>query len=56
MKASDMMPIDHDQARMRQLSDDRRTWAMELPGMPVEGRGRAIAGEDRFRRRRRSTR
>ncbi len=37
MKPSDMMPIEHDQARMWQLSADRRSVRMELPGLPVEG-------------------
>ena len=37
MKPSDMMPIKHDQARMWQLSGDRRTVRMELPGLPVKG-------------------
>jgi hypothetical protein len=32
-----MMPIDHDQTQMRQLSADRRSVRTELPGLPVEG-------------------
>lgn len=35
MKASDMMPIEHDQAQMWQLSADRRSLRMELPGLPA---------------------
>jgi len=31
-----MMPMEHDQAQMRQLSADRRTVRMQLPGLPIE--------------------
>lgn len=34
---SDVMPIDHDQAQMWQLSSDRRSVRMELPGLKIEG-------------------
>lgn len=37
MKRSDMMPIEHDQAQMWQLSADRRSVRMELPGLPIHG-------------------
>ena len=37
MKRGDMMPIEHDQARMWQLSADRRSVRMQLPGLPIEG-------------------
>lgn len=37
MKTREMMPIEHDQAQMWQLSADRRSVRMELPGLPVEG-------------------
>jgi hypothetical protein len=32
-----MMPIEHDQAQMWQLSADRRSVRMELPGLPING-------------------
>jgi hypothetical protein len=37
MKPREMMPIEHDQAQMWQLSADRRSVRMELPGLPIEG-------------------
>jgi len=37
MKPSDMMPIEHDQAQMWQLSADRRSVRMQLPALPVQG-------------------
>jgi hypothetical protein len=36
MKPSDMMPIEHDQAQMWQLSADRRSVRMQF-GLPVQG-------------------
>ena len=32
-----MMPIEHDQAEIWQLSADRRSVRMALPGLPIEG-------------------
>ncbi|SEP26482.1 hypothetical protein SAMN02990966_04692 [Rhodospirillales bacterium URHD0017] len=37
MKPHVMMPMEHDQAQMWQLSADRRSLRMELPGLPVAG-------------------
>ena len=37
MKQSKMLSIVHEQAEMWQLSDDRRSVRMELPGLPVAG-------------------
>jgi len=37
MKPQDMMPIEHDQFQMWQISSDRRSVRMELPGLPVDG-------------------
>jgi hypothetical protein len=42
MKPSDMMPIEHDQAQMWQLSANRCTVRMELPGLRVEGIHKAL--------------
>lgn len=37
MIPSDMMPIEHDQAQMWQLSADRRSVRMQWPALPVQG-------------------
>jgi hypothetical protein len=37
VKRREMMPIEHDQAQMWQLSTDRRRVRMELPPLRVEG-------------------
>jgi hypothetical protein len=37
MKSSDMMAIEHDHTQMWQLSADRRSVRLQLPGLPVEG-------------------
>ncbi len=37
MKPREMMPIEHDQTQMWQLSADRRSVRMTLPGLPIEG-------------------
>ena len=37
MKPSQMMPMEHDQAQLWQLSADRRSVRMQLPALPVQG-------------------
>jgi hypothetical protein len=37
MKRGQMMPFEHDQAQMWQLSADRRNVRMELPALLIEG-------------------
>jgi hypothetical protein len=50
MKPREMMPIEHDQAQMWQLSADRRRVLLQF-GLAVQGTIRTADGEDRLRRR-----
>ena len=43
MKPSSMMPMEHDQAQMWQLSADRRSVRMQLPALPIEGLPKPLA-------------
>ena len=48
MKPRNMMSMEHDQAQMWQLSADRRSVRMELPGLPIEGMPQPIKVKIKF--------